>query len=50
MMEEADSRSEAIYGVLVIDDEPGLRRLCRRLLEKGDSGHRATLLHTFWAQ
>jgi hypothetical protein len=34
MMEEADSGSGATYGVLVIDDEPGLRRLCRRLLEK----------------
>ena len=33
-MEEADSGSGATYGVLVIDDEPGLRRLCRRLLEK----------------
>ncbi len=33
-MEEGDSGSGATYGVLVIDDEPGLRRLCRRLLEK----------------
>ena len=33
-MEEADSGSGATYGVLVVDDEPGLRRLCQRLLEK----------------
>ena len=33
-MEEAGAGSGATYGVLVIDDEPGLRRLCRRLLEK----------------
>ena len=33
-MEEADSGSGAAYGVLVVDDEPAVRGLCQRLLER----------------